>query len=135
MRDLAPRAILISPGPGRPADAGISEDLIRTFGETTPILGVCLGHQAIGEVFGGRVVHAPTLMHGKTSQIHHDGRTVFEDVPQDFVATRYHSLAVDRATLPDALEVSRRDRRRRHHGPPPPRPSPSRASSSTPRAC
>ncbi|MEP0548422.1 MAG: aminodeoxychorismate/anthranilate synthase component II [Rhodothermales bacterium] len=106
VRDLAPRAILISPGPGRPADAGISEDLIRTFGETTPILGVCLGHQAIGEVFGGRVVHAPTLMHGKTSQIHHDGQTVFEDVPQDFIATRYHSLAVERTTLPDELEVS-----------------------------
>jgi anthranilate synthase component 2 len=106
VRDLAPRAILISPGPGRPADAGISEDLIRTFGATTPTLGVCLGHQAIGEVFGGRVVHAPTLMHGKTSQIHHDGQTVFEGVEQDFTATRYHSLAVDRATLPDELEVS-----------------------------
>ena len=106
VRELSPRAILISPGPGRPADAGISEDLIRSFGETTPILGVCLGHQAIGEVFGGRVVHAPTLMHGKTSEIHHDGRTVFEDVPQDFTATRYHSLAVERDTLPDALEVS-----------------------------
>ena len=106
VRELAPRAILISPGPGRPADAGISEDLIRTFGETTPILGVCLGHQAIGEVFGGRVVHAPTLMHGKTSTIHHDGRTVFEGVEQDFVATRYHSLAVERDTLPDELEVS-----------------------------
>lgn len=106
VRSLAPRAILISPGPGRPADAGISEAVIRTFGETTPVLGVCLGHQAIGEVFGGRIVHAPTLMHGKTSQIHHDGRTVFEDVAQDFTATRYHSLAVERATLPDELEVS-----------------------------
>ena len=106
VRDLAPRAILISPGPGRPADAGISEDLIRTFGETTPVLGVCLGHQAIGEVFGGRVVHAPTLMHGKTSRIHHDGQTVFDGVEQDFVATRYHSLAVERDTLPDDLEVS-----------------------------
>jgi anthranilate synthase component 2 len=106
VRELAPRAILISPGPGRPADAGISEDLIRTFGETTPTLGVCLGHQAIGEVFGGRVVHAPTLMHGKTSTIHHDGQTVFEGVEQDFTATRYHSLAVERDSLPDALEVS-----------------------------
>jgi anthranilate synthase component 2 len=106
VQELAPRAILISPGPGRPADAGISEDLIRTFGETTPVLGVCLGHQAIGEVFGGRVVHAPTLMHGKTSEIHHDGQTVFENVDQDFTATRYHSLAVERETLPDELEVS-----------------------------
>ncbi len=106
VRELAPRAVLISPGPGRPADAGISEDLIRTFGETTPILGVCLGHQAIGEVFGGRVVHAPTLMHGKTSPIHHDGQTVFEGMSQDFIATRYHSLAVERETLPDELEVS-----------------------------
>ena len=106
VRELVPRAILISPGPGRPADAGISEDLIRTFGETTPVLGVCLGHQAIGEVFGGRVVHAPTLMHGKTSLIQHDGRTVFEDVEQDFTATRYHSLAVERDSVPDSLEVS-----------------------------
>ncbi len=106
VRALDPAAILISPGPGRPADAGISEDLIRTLGEATPILGVCLGHQAIGEVFGGRVVHAPTLMHGKTSRIRHDGRTLFENVPQDFVATRYHSLAVERASLPDDLEVS-----------------------------
>jgi anthranilate synthase component 2 len=106
VRELAPRAILISPGPGRPADAGISEDVIRTFGETTPVLGVCLGHQAIGEVFGGRIVHAPTLMHGKTSEIHHDGQTVFEGVEQDFTATRYHSLAVERDSLPDALEVS-----------------------------
>lgn len=106
VRAMAPDAILISPGPGRPADAGISESLIRTFGETTPILGVCLGHQAIGEVFGGRVVHAPELMHGKTSTVRHDGRTLFEGVPQDFVATRYHSLVVERATMPDVLEVS-----------------------------
>ncbi|MEM1042515.1 MAG: aminodeoxychorismate/anthranilate synthase component II [Bacteroidota bacterium] len=103
---LAPDGILLSPGPGRPADAGISEAVLRTFGERIPILGVCLGHQAIGEVFGGRVVHAPTLMHGKTSTVRHDGRTLFEDVPQDFVATRYHSLAVQRETLPDVLEVS-----------------------------
>lgn len=103
---MAPDAILISPGPGRPADAGISEALIRSFGETTPILGVCLGHQAIGEVFGGRIVHAPELMHGKTSTVRHDGRTLFEGVPQDFTATRYHSLVVERETLPDVLEVS-----------------------------
>ena len=106
VRELAPRAILISPGPGRPADAGISEDVIRQFGETTPVLGVCLGHQAIGEVFGGRVVHAPTLMHGKTSQIQHDGQTIFEDLSQDFTATRYHSLAVARDSVPDELDIS-----------------------------
>ena len=104
--DLAPAGVLISPGPGRPDEAGISEAVIERFAETTPILGVCLGHQAIGEVYGGRVVHAPTLMHGKTSQVRHDGRTVFEGVAQDFVATRYHSLVVDRATLPDVLEIS-----------------------------
>ncbi len=98
--------MLISPGPGRPDEAGVSEAVIRRFGETTPIFGVCLGHQAIGEVYGGHVVHAPTLMHGKTSTVRHDGRGVFEGVPQDFVATRYHSLVVDRATLPDVLEVS-----------------------------
>jgi len=103
---LAPAGVLISPGPGRPAEAGVSEAVIRRFGEATPILGVCLGHQAIGEVFGGRVVHAETLMHGKTSTVRHDGKAVFEGVPQDFVATRYHSLVVDRATLPDVLEVT-----------------------------
>ena len=106
VREMAPAGILISPGPGRPADAGVSEDVIRQLGETTPVLGVCLGHQAIGEVFGGRVVHAPELMHGKTSRVRHDGRTVFAGVEPDFVATRYHSLVVDRASLPDALEVS-----------------------------
>ena len=101
-----PAGILISPGPGRPADAGVSEAVVERLGETTPILGVCLGHQAIGEVFGGRVVHAPELMHGKTSRVQHDGRTVFEGVEPDFVATRYHSLVLDRASLPDVLEVS-----------------------------
>lgn len=106
LRDLSPSGILISPGPGRPADAGITEDVIRTFGDAIPILGVCLGHQAIGEVFGGRIVHAPTLMHGKTSRIHHDGKTVFDNVEQDFIATRYHSLVVDRATLPNDLTIS-----------------------------
>ena len=102
----APEAILISPGPGRPEDAGITEDLIRAMGERTPILGVCLGHQAIGEVFGGTVTYAPSLMHGKTSEVFHDGQTVFEDAEQGFTATRYHSLVVDRASLPDVLEVS-----------------------------
>ena len=103
---MAPDGILISPGPGRPADAGISESIIRELGPTTPVFGVCLGHQAIGEVYGGRVVHAPTLMHGKTSLIRHTGAGVFAGLPQDFVATRYHSLVVDRASLPDDLEIT-----------------------------
>ena len=106
VRAKAPEAILISPGPGRPADAGITEELIQAVGEATPILGVCLGHQAIGEVFGGTVTHAPSLMHGKTSEVFHDGRTVFEGAAQGFTATRYHSLVVDRDGLPDVLEVS-----------------------------
>lgn len=106
VREIAPHGILISPGPGRPDDAGISKALIREFGETTPILGVCLGHQAIGEVFGGQVVHAPTLMHGKTSVVQHDGQSLFEGVAPGFTATRYHSLVVDRETLPDVLEIS-----------------------------
>ena len=106
IRDMDPAGILISPGPGRPADAGISEDVIRQLGETTPILGVCLGHQAIGEVFGGRVVHAPGLMHGKTSRVSHDGRTLFDGVEPDFVATRYHSLVIDRQSVPEVLEIS-----------------------------
>lgn len=104
--DLHPRGILISPGPGRPADAGMTEEVIRTLGDTVPILGVCLGHQAIGEVFGGRIVHAPVLMHGKTSIIHHDGATIFDGVEQDFIATRYHSLVVDPTNLPKTLEIS-----------------------------
>jgi anthranilate synthase component II len=103
---LAPAGILISPGPGRPADAGITEDVIRQLGGETPILGVCLGHQAIGEVFGGRVTYAPELMHGKTSEVHHDAVGVFEGVPQGFTATRYHSLVVDREGLPDELAVT-----------------------------
>ena len=106
VRAMAPAGVLISPGPGRPADAGITNALIRELGETTPIFGVCLGMQAIGEVYGGRVVHAPELMHGKTSRVRHDGSGVFEGAEPDFVATRYHSLIVDRASLPDALEVT-----------------------------
>ncbi|MEM1054868.1 MAG: aminodeoxychorismate/anthranilate synthase component II [Bacteroidota bacterium] len=106
VRKMAPAGILISPGPGRPADAGITEPIIRELGETTPIFGVCLGMQAIGEVYGGRVVHAPELMHGKTSRVRHDGAGVFEGVEPDFTATRYHSLIVDRASLPASLEVS-----------------------------
>ncbi len=106
VREMAPDGILISPGPGRPNDAGISKTLIETQGPTTPILGVCLGHQSIGEVFGGVITHAPTLMHGKTSTIHHDGKTIFDGAEQDFTATRYHSLVVDRDSVPDVLEIS-----------------------------
>jgi anthranilate synthase component II len=106
VRDMNPSHILISPGPGRPEDAGISEVLIRELGKETPILGVCLGHQAIGHVFGGTVGYAPSLMHGKTSLIEHDGKGLFEDVPQRFTATRYHSLVVDEASLPDELEIT-----------------------------
>jgi anthranilate synthase/aminodeoxychorismate synthase-like glutamine amidotransferase len=103
---MAPARIVISPGPGIPRDAGISEGLIERFHRSIPILGVCLGHQAIGEVFGGRIVRAPTLMHGKTSQIFHDGRSVFKDLPQGFPATRYHSLMV--TEVPACLEISAR---------------------------
>lgn len=108
VEELNPDRILISPGPGRPADAGITETVIERLGEGIPILGVCLGHQAIGEVFGGKVVHAPRLMHGKTSRISHDGKTVFEGVPDDFTATRYHSLVLDPDRIPDELEISAR---------------------------
>ncbi|HYE96807.1 MAG TPA: aminodeoxychorismate/anthranilate synthase component II [Rubricoccaceae bacterium] len=103
---MAPAGILLSPGPGRPADAGIAEPLLRRLGATTPFLGVCLGLQAIGEVYGGRVVRAAAPVHGKPGRIHHDGQTIFAGLPQDFVATRYHSLVVDPATLPDSLAVS-----------------------------
>jgi anthranilate synthase/aminodeoxychorismate synthase-like glutamine amidotransferase len=103
---LAPDAILVSPGPGRPADAGVSNDVIRTFGPRVPVLGVCLGHQCIGEVFGGRVVRAPEIMHGKTSLIHHGGRGVFAGLPNPFEATRYHSLVVAADSVPDVLEVT-----------------------------
>ncbi len=108
IRDLSPAGILISPGPGRPLDAGITCDIIRKLGTGVPILGVCLGHQAIGEVHGGTITHAPVLMHGKTSQIIHDGRTIFQGVQDNFIATRYHSLVVYADTLPDCLEVSAR---------------------------
>lgn len=107
--DLAarrPRAIVISPGPCTPKEAGISVDLIRTLGPHTPILGVCLGHQCIGEAFGGQVVRAPVPVHGKTSRIFHDGRGLYDGLPSPFEATRYHSLIVARDTLPEALEVS-----------------------------
>jgi anthranilate synthase/aminodeoxychorismate synthase-like glutamine amidotransferase len=104
---LEPDAVLISPGPGRPEDAGVSNAAIRHFGEAgVPVLGVCLGHQAIGALYGGDVVRAPHVMHGKTSTITHDGLGVFVGVPDPFTATRYHSLVVERASVPDALEIT-----------------------------
>ena len=103
---LQPEAVLLSPGPCAPDQAGICLSLIETAAETMPILGVCLGHQSIGQAFGGEVVRAKTLMHGKTSPILHEGRGVFGGLPSPFTATRYHSLAVRRETLPDALEVT-----------------------------
>ncbi|HEY1465479.1 MAG TPA: aminodeoxychorismate/anthranilate synthase component II [Acidimicrobiales bacterium] len=106
IRAASPDAILISPGPGRPDDAGISLEAIEQLGLDYPILGVCLGHQSIGQAYGGRVVAAPTLMHGKTSAIHHTGAGVFAGLPEPFIATRYHSLVVEPATLPDVLEVT-----------------------------
>src|ERR671922_627398 len=101
---LKPSRIVISPGPGTPVDAGITEDVVRYFHKSTPILGVCLGHQAIGEVFGGKIVRAPTLMHGKVSEIFHDSKGLFKGLPQGFEATRYHSLVV--SEIPACLEVT-----------------------------
>ena len=103
---LAPERIVISPGPGIPQRAGITIELVRRFAGQVPILGVCLGHQAIGHAFGGRVVRAPSILHGKTSEIHHDGKTIFRKLPQPFTATRYHSLVVARKGLPRELEIS-----------------------------
>jgi len=105
---MAPEQILISPGPGRPENAGITNDVIRRFGPATPILGVCLGHQAIGMVYGGTVCRAKTPMHGKTSTVMHDGRGVFSGISAPFEAGRYHSLVVAADSVPDALEVSAR---------------------------
>ncbi|GAB2718847.1 aminodeoxychorismate/anthranilate synthase component II [Paenibacillus thermoaerophilus] len=105
---LAPDHILISPGPCTPNEAGISLELIEKLGGRVPILGVCLGHQSIGQAFGGDVVRADKLMHGKTSEIYHDGRTIFEGIPSPYTATRYHSLVVKPETLPDCLEISAR---------------------------
>lgn len=103
---MKPSGILISPGPGRPADAGITKDLIRAAGPDIPVLGVCLGHQAIGEVFGAEITYATSLMHGKTSTVNHDGKSIFHGVPDKFTATRYHSLVVNRESLPDSLLVT-----------------------------
>ncbi len=103
---LQPRRVVISPGPCTPNEAGISVSVIREFAGRLPVLGVCLDHQSVGAAFGGEVIRADRLMHGKTSMIHHDGKTVFRGLPNPFEATRYHSLLVKRATLPDCLEVS-----------------------------
>jgi anthranilate synthase component 2 len=108
IRTFSPRGIVISPGPGRPENAGITTDVIREIGPDTPVLGVCLGHQGIGLAFGGAIVHAPTLMHGKTSQVFHHGTRLFEDVPSPFTATRYHSLVVSAENFPADLEVTAR---------------------------
>ncbi|MDE2998246.1 MAG: aminodeoxychorismate/anthranilate synthase component II [Gemmatimonadota bacterium] len=101
-----PEKVVISPGPCTPNEAGVSVDLIRRFTGRIPMLGVCLGHQCIGQAFGGNVVSAPAILHGKVSEIHHDGRTIFRDMSHPFIATRYHSLMVEREGLPDCLEVS-----------------------------
>ena len=103
---LKPDGILISPGPGRPEDAGISSQSIEQLGSQIPILGVCLGHQAIGQVFGGKIVSAPVLMHGKTSPVHHNNLGVFTGLQSPFTATRYHSLVIEPDTIPDALEIT-----------------------------
>ena len=107
LRALQPDAVLVSPGPGRPEDAGVSLDAIGAFGEAgVPVLGVCLGHQCIGQRYGGDVVRADRVMHGKTSEVEHTGAGVFAGLPSPFTATRYHSLVVDAATVPDCLEVT-----------------------------
>lgn len=103
---LRPQAVVLSPGPCTPAEAGISNELITTLAGRVPVLGVCLGHQCIGAAFGGRVVRAGEPVHGKTSEVRHDGRTIYEDLPNPLVGTRYHSLIVERQSLPDSLEVS-----------------------------
>ncbi|MGD1211928.1 MAG: aminodeoxychorismate/anthranilate synthase component II [Candidatus Acidiferrales bacterium] len=106
IEERKPERIVISPGPCTPKEAGISVPLIERFAGRIPILGVCLGHQAIGAAFGGRVIRAPKVMHGKTSEIHHDSKTIFRSLPQNFQATRYHSLIVERKSLPGELEIS-----------------------------
>ena len=106
VEELDPERIVVSPGPCTPNEAGISVDVIKRLAGKKPILGVCLGHQSIGAAFGGNVIRAPYLMHGKTSAIHHDGKAVFRDIEQDFIATRYHSLIVEKESLPAELEVS-----------------------------
>lgn len=106
IKKMRPGRIVISPGPGEPRNAGISEDVVLNFGKTTPILGVCLGHQAIGEAFGGKIIGAKKLMHGKTSTIYHDGKAIFKGVKNPFEATRYHSLLVERKSVPKVLKIT-----------------------------
>jgi anthranilate synthase component 2 len=106
IRQLQPAAVVISPGPGRPEDAGISLELIKELGPTLPILGVCLGHQSIGQVFGGKIVSAAVLMHGKTSQVEHAGTGVFQGVESPMIATRYHSLVIEKQSCPEVLEIT-----------------------------
>ena len=106
IRALVPSALILSPGPGNPDSAGVTLAAIKEFAGKIPLFGVCLGHQSIAQAFGGRIVHAKQLMHGKTSRIHHDGRGVFAGLEQDFPAMRYHSLAVERESLPDCFEIS-----------------------------
>ena len=103
---LSPERIVVSPGPCSPVEAGVSNEIIRRFAGRVPLLGVCLGHQCIGHVFGGEVVRAPRVMHGKTSMIHHDGKTIYQGLPNPFEATRYHSLIIRRETMPRCLEVT-----------------------------
>jgi anthranilate synthase/aminodeoxychorismate synthase-like glutamine amidotransferase len=108
IREARPAGVLLSPGPGNPDEAGVTLSVIEQLSGSLPIFGVCLGHQAIGQAFGGKVIRAPELMHGKTSGIEHDGRTIYRGLPSPFEATRYHSLIVEEASFPDALEVSAR---------------------------
>lgn len=106
IKKLSPKKIVISPGPGRPENTGISPEIIKRFASGVPILGVCLGHQCIGYVYGGKIINAKVLMHGKTSMIYHNKKTIFKGLPNPFEATRYHSLIVDRKTLPGCLEIT-----------------------------
>ncbi|HET7541556.1 MAG TPA: aminodeoxychorismate/anthranilate synthase component II [Polyangiaceae bacterium] len=111
IREARPNGVLLSPGPGNPDEAGVTLSVIEQLSGTLPIFGVCLGHQAIGQAFGGKVIRAPELMHGKTSGIEHDGRSIFRGLPSPFEATRYHSLIVEEASFPDVLEVSARTKK------------------------
>jgi anthranilate synthase/aminodeoxychorismate synthase-like glutamine amidotransferase len=106
IKELKPEGIVISPGPCTPKEAGISVEVVQKIGPDIPILGVCLGHQSIGAAYGGRIIRAPVLMHGKVSDISHDGKTIFSKLPNPFTATRYHSLIIERKTCPDCLEIS-----------------------------
>ena len=111
IREARPAGVLLSPGPGNPDEAGVTLSVIEQLSGTLPIFGVCLGHQAIGQAFGGKVIRAPELMHGKTSGIEHDGRTIYRGLPSPFEATRYHSLIVEEASFPDALEITARTKK------------------------